>query len=130
MKRISDTPNISKEMKAIYGKLLDKKGTFEAVLPLHDTFLEKYPYYTEALVFKARALMGLRRDSEAMKYLKMAKKIDKWRFIGRFDEAEIYLEKRKNEESIHAYVEAVRAYAVELKNGIDGYLLCCNSESK
>lgn len=60
----------------------------------------------------------------------MAKRIDKWRLIGRFDEAEIYLEKRKNEESIKSYVEALKAYAAELKNGIHGYLLCCNAESR
>ena len=129
MKKISDIPNISKEMKAIYGKLLEKKGSFEGVLPLLDAFLEKYPHYPEALVFKARALMGLGRDSEAMKYLKMAKKVDKWRLIGTFDQAEIHLQKRKNEESIKVYVEAVKAYATELKNGIDSYLLCCNSEN-
>lgn len=125
MNRITDVPNISKEMKAIYGKFMDS-GSFEEALPHIDTFLEKYPNYTEALVFKARALMALGRNSEALKCLKMAQRADKWRLIGRFDEAEIYLEKKKTEESIKKYVEAVEAYATELKNGIDGYLLCCN----
>jgi tetratricopeptide (TPR) repeat protein len=130
MKRISDIPNTSKEMQKIYEKYWDISGDFRTFLPHIDDFLQKYPYYTEALVLKARSLMGIGRNNEALKCLKMAKRIDKWRLIGRFDEAEIYLEKRKNEESIKAYVEAVKAYAVELKNGMDSYQLCCNSESR
>jgi len=127
MSRVTDVPNISKEMKAIYGKFMDS-GNFEEAMPHIDAFLEKYPNYTEALVFKARALMALGRNNEALKYLKMAKRADKWRLIGRFDEAEIYLEKKKTEESIKKFVEAVEAYATELKNGIDCYYLCCNPE--
>lgn len=129
MNRVTDVPNISKEMKAIYGRFMDC-GNFEEVLPHIDAFLEKYPNYTEALVFKARALMALGRNNEALKCLKMAKRADKWRLIGRFDEAEIYLDKKKTEDSIKKYVEAVEAYATELKNGIDGYLLCCNPETR
>jgi tetratricopeptide (TPR) repeat protein len=129
MNRVTDVPNISKEMKIIYGKFMDS-GSFEDVLPHIDAFLEKYPNYTEALVFKARALMALGRNNEALKCLNMAKRADKWRLIGRFDEAEIYLEKKKTEHSIKKYVEAVEAYATELKNGIDGYFLCCNPETR
>jgi len=129
MKRITDLPNISKEMQAIYGIFMDC-GNFEEVLPHVDAFLEKYPNYTEALVFKARALIAIGRNNDALRCLKMAKRVDKWRLIGRFDEAEIYLDKKKNEESIEKYVETVKAYATELKNGIDSYLLCCNSESR
>ncbi len=129
MKRITDVPNISKEMKAIYGKFMDS-GSFMEALPHIDAFLEKYPNYTEALVFKARALMVLGRNNDALKCLKMAKRADKWRLIGRFDEAEIYLEKNKNEESIKLLVKAVEEYATELKDGIDGFLLCCNPETR
>ncbi len=129
MNRVTDVPNISKEMKAIYGKFIES-GNFEEALPHIDAFLEKYPNYTEALVFKARALMALGRNNEALKCLKMAKRADKWRLIGRFDEAEIYLDKKKTEDSIKKYVEAIEAYATELKNGIDGYLLCCNPEAR
>lgn len=130
MKRISDIPNITKEMKAIYGKIWASNGNFKAILPLLDKFLKKYPYYTEAWVLKARALMGIGRNAEAMRCLKTAKRIDEWKLIGRFDEAEIYLEKRKQEESIKIYVDAVKAYAVELKNGLDGYHLCLDSKRK
>jgi tetratricopeptide (TPR) repeat protein len=130
MKRITDAPNISKEMQKIYDMFWDVSGDFKTLLPYIEEFLQKYPNYTEALILKARSLMGIGRNNEALKYLKMARRIDKWRLIGRFDEAEIYLEKRKNEESIKAYVEAVKAYAVELKNGMGSYQLCCNSESK
>lgn len=117
-------------MQKIYDKFWNLSGDFRTLLPHIDEFLQKYPNYTEALVLKARSLMGIGRNNEALKCLKMAKRVDKWRLIGRFDEAEIYLEKRKNEESIKAYVEAIKAYAVELKNGMDSYQLCCNSESK
>ena len=129
MKRVTDVPNISKAMKAIYGKFMDT-GNFEEILPHIDAFLEKYPNYTEALVFKARSLMALGRNNDALKCLKMAKRADKWRLIGRFDEAEIYLNKKKNEESIKKFVEAVESYATEMKNGIDSYLLSCNPESR
>jgi tetratricopeptide (TPR) repeat protein len=122
MKRITDAPNISKEMQKICDKIWEVEGDFKTLLPHIDTFLEKYPNYTEALVLKARSLMGIGRKNEALKCLKMAKRIDKWRLIGRFDEAEIYLEKKRNEESI-------KAYAFELKNGMDGYWLCCDSEN-
>jgi len=55
MKRITYMPNISKEMKEIYGKFWGPlNGNFMAILPIIDSFLEKYPYYTEALIFKAR----------------------------------------------------------------------------
>ena len=53
MNRVTDVPNISKEMKAIYGKFMDS-GDFEEALPHIDAFLGKYPNYTEALVFKAK----------------------------------------------------------------------------
>src|ERR1039457_4039861 len=99
MKRITDVPNTSKEMQKIYDKFWDVSGDFRTLLPRIDDFLQKYPNYTEALVLKARSLMGIGRNSEALKCLKMAKRVDKWRLIGRFDEAEIYLEKKKNEES-------------------------------
>jgi len=129
MKRIADFPNISNEMKALYRRFW-RSGSFEDILPHIDQFLNKYPYYTEALIFKARALMALGRNNDALRYIKIANRVDKLHLIGRFDEAEIYLEKRNNKESIKAYVEAVKAYAIELKDGMDSYLLCCNSESK
>jgi hypothetical protein len=59
----------------------------------------------------------------------MASRVDKWRLVGRLDEAEILLDKKKNQESVEKYVESVKAYATELKNGIDSYLLGCNSEN-
>ncbi|WP_223922930.1 M48 family metallopeptidase [Geobacter sp. AOG2] len=130
MKRITDVPNTSKEMQKLYDKFWDESGDFRKLLPEIDAFLQKYPNYVEALVLKARSLMAIGRNNEALKCLKMAKRADRWRLIGRFDEAEIYLDKKKHEESVKVYVEAVKAYAVELKNGMDSYLLCCNSESK
>lgn len=49
MKRITDVPNISKEMQAIINKYRDSCGNFAETLPYVDKFLEKYPNYTEAL---------------------------------------------------------------------------------
>lgn len=56
--RIKDAPNLSKEMKSLYGKFLDS-GSFEEILPHIDAFIEKHPSYTEAIIFKARALMAI-----------------------------------------------------------------------
>lgn len=129
MKRITDIPNISNEMKALYQKFW-VTGDFVEILPHIDAFLVKYPYYREALIFKARALMALSRNNEALRCIKMAKRVDKFGLIGRFDEAEIYLKKKKKEESIETYVDAVKSYATELQNGIDSYALSCNSGSR
>lgn len=129
MKRITDIPNISNEMKALYEKFMDT-GSFVEVLPHIDEFLAKYPYYREALIFKARSLMAIGRNNEALRFIKMAKRIDKYGLLGRFDEAEIYLQKKRKEETIETYVDAVQSYATELKNGIDSYALSCNSESR
>jgi len=72
--------------------------------------------------------MALSRNSEALRFIKIAKRIDKWKLLGRFDEAEIYLEQNKNELSINTYVNSIEAYVKELKDGIDNYLLACDSE--
>ena len=125
MNRITDIPNISNEMKALYEKFWET-GDFVEILPHIDAFLSKYPYYREALIFKARSLMAIGRNNEALRCIKMAKRIDEFGLIGRFDEAEIYLKKRKKDESIETYVNAVKAYATELQNGIDSYTLSCN----
>jgi hypothetical protein len=42
--RINDAPNLSKEMKALYGKFLDSSN-FEEILPHIDAFIEKHPPY-------------------------------------------------------------------------------------
>lgn len=129
MKRITDTPNISNEMKALYKKFW-KTGDFVEILPHIDAFIAKYPYYREALIFKARSLMAIGRNNEALRCIKAAKRIDQFGLIGRFDEAEIYLKKQKKDESIETYVNAVKAYATELQNGIDSYTLSCNPDSR
>jgi len=129
MNRISDIPNISKEMKALYAKFW-KTGSFEQILPDIDTFLDKYPTCTEAIIFKARALIAIGRNNDALKCIKMGKRLDEWRLIGRFDEAEIYLNKQKKNESVNAYVDAVMAYAVELKNGIEDYSINFNAAAR
>jgi tetratricopeptide (TPR) repeat protein len=129
MKRITDIPNITNEMKSLYEKFCET-GDFVKILPHVDAFLVKYPYCREALIFKARALMAIGRNNEALRCIKMAKRVDKFGLIGRFDEAEIYLKKRKKDESIETYVEAVKSYATELQNGIDSFTLSCNSGSR
>lgn len=129
MKRITDIPNVTKDMQAVYEKFMDSGGNFKDLLPHIDAFLEKYPYYVEALVLKARAFMALGRNADALKCLKMAKRADRWNLTGRFDEAEIFLGRNKKDESIAAYVAAVKAYATELKSGIESYLLSYDQES-
>jgi tetratricopeptide (TPR) repeat protein len=130
VKRLSDIPPIAKEMQSIYGAFLDSGGDFENTLCLLDDFLEKYPHYTEALVLKARALIAVGRRGDALKCLKMAKRIDKWNQNGRFDEAELYLERTNTDKSYETFVQAVKSYATDLKDGIDNFLLCCNSGNR
>ena len=123
--KISDVPNISAEMDRLYEKYFEDPANATAILPLVDDFLAKYPTYTEALVFKARMLMVIGRNGEALLCLKAAKKIDRWLLVGRFDEAEIYLKKNKPEEALEIYINAIKAYASELSDGIDEFLLSC-----
>jgi hypothetical protein len=66
MKRITEIPNLSKEMQRIYDKFWEVHGNFKALMPHIDDFLEKYPIYPEALVLKARALMAIGRNNEAL----------------------------------------------------------------
>jgi len=128
--KISDVPNISAEMDQLYEKYFEYAANATAILSLVDDFLAKYPTYPEALVFKARMLMVIGRNGEALRCLKAAKKIDRWLLVGRFDEAEIYLWKNKPEAALEIYINAIRAYACELSDGIDEFLLSCNKESE
>jgi tetratricopeptide (TPR) repeat protein len=128
--KISDVPNISAEMDRLYEKYFEADANATAILPLIDDFLSKHPTYPEALVFKARMLMVIGRNGEALRCLKAAQKIDRWLLVGRFDQAEIYLKKNKPEVALEIYINAVKAYASELSDGLDEFLSSCNNESK
>ncbi|NJL58529.1 MAG: hypothetical protein HC887_01645 [Desulfobacteraceae bacterium] len=73
-------------------------------------------------------MMGIGRNSDALRYIKMAKRADKWRLIGVLMKQKSICKKRKSDDSVESYVNAVKAYAIELKEGIDVFLLCCKSE--
>jgi len=127
--KISEVPNISAEMDRLYDKYFEADANANAILPLIDDFLTKYPTYPEALVFKARMLMVIGRNSEAQRYLKAARKIDRWFLIGRFDEAEIHSIHNKSESALEIYINAIEAYMTQLSQGIDNFLSSCDRES-
>ena len=93
-------PNLSEIFNnEVYKKYFDEGGNVQTALSLVNSFLNKYPYYPEAIIFKARMLIVAGELEHALEYLKIAKKIDKWRVVYSFDIAEILYkkgEKRNN----------------------------------
>ncbi len=116
-------PNTSKKFQNIYNRFFEINGDPKKAIMLIDKFLKEEPYYPEALIFKARMLLALGKNNEAIKIIELAEKQDKWRLIGKFDKAEAYLEKGETEHSISEFISAIKSYQTEIKNGIESYLL-------
>ncbi|PIE55922.1 MAG: hypothetical protein CSA34_06430 [Desulfobulbus propionicus] len=116
-------PDASRKFQNIYNKFFEINGDPKEAIKIIDKFLKEEPYYPEALIFKARMLLALGKNNEAIKIIELAEKQDKWRLIGKFDKAEAYLEKGETEHSISEFINAIKCYQYEVKNGIESYLL-------
>jgi len=79
----------------IYKKYFDAGGNVQTALSSVNSFLEEYPCYPEAIIFKARMLIVEDKIDDTLEYLKIAERIDKWRVAYSFDIAEIYIKKVK-----------------------------------
>lgn len=87
-------------------------------------FLGQYPYYSEALVFKARMLIALSRDEEALEVLHTVKRIDERRIDYAFDEAEILYRFGRKFEAIQIIRSASEFLLKEALEGVENFLIC------
>ncbi len=93
-------------------------------LQVVNTFLKSYPYYCEALIFKARMLIALERETEALEVLTAAKTIDEWRVTYAFEEAEILYRFGQKTEAAQRIQFASESLLREAKDGIENFLTC------
>jgi len=119
---------ISKQFQEVYDYYFENNGSPESAIERVNIFLEKYPYYPEAIIFKARMLIAAEKHEEALKFLETAESIDRWRLDGKFDKAEVLLELNKKEESLELAADTINSYLKELRNGIESYVLSMDSQ--
>jgi len=128
--KLLDYPNLSNKFNKVYKKYLDHGADPQVGLNAVAIFLKKYPLYSEALIFKARMLIVLSKNKEAISYLKAAQKIDRWKVTSVFDEAEILYQWGKKEEAFQAVWRAVESIIGEATSGVENYLLSTNISTK
>ncbi len=95
----------------------------ERGLTLVNEFLVHVPYYPEALLFKARMLIVLRRYAEALAMLTAAKNIDEWRVVYAFDEAEVLYKSDQKLQAIHTIQAATEYLLREALDGMKNFLV-------
>jgi len=126
MKKIHE---ISKQFQEVYDYYFENNGSPESAIERVNIFLKKYPYYSEAIIFKARMLIAIEKHKEALKLLKTAELIDRWRLDGKFDKAEVLLELNKKEESLELAADTINSYLKELQSGIESYVLSMDNQA-
>jgi len=120
---LSNCPNLSAYFrKQVLNKYSEHNGDVKFAVTLVDTFLEKYPCYPEALLFKARMFISLGKDKEALRLLRTVEKLDEWKREYLFDQAEILFKIGKKSESIKTLESAVELSIRDVIEGIDNYL--------
>jgi len=128
--KITEYPFLTRTFKKVYkGYLEDSGGDPYVGLNLVDTFLKRYPYYTEALVFKARMLIAIGKHKEAFKFIKIAKRIDEWNKCYIFDEAEL-LYKNDGKIAIDNLLKQIEDLVSQINNGIHNFLLSIDAEHR
>jgi tetratricopeptide (TPR) repeat protein len=127
--KLTDYPPLSHKFKQVYKKYFANNADPFEGLKFVDDFLTKYPYYPEALVFKARMLIALSKNKEALQCLKAAQKIDEWRVIYAFDQAEILMQRDRQDEAIDCVWSAITSLLKEAMRGTSDYLLSINCSS-
>ncbi|GBC59972.1 hypothetical protein DENIS_0914 [Desulfonema ishimotonii] len=117
-------PNLSEIFNnEVYKKYFDEGGNVQTALSLVNSFLNKYPYYPEAIIFKARMLIVAGELEHALEYLKIAKKIDKWRVVYSFDIAEILYKKGEKRKAIGYLKFAFESLFDEAIHGLENFLI-------
>lgn len=115
-------PSLSEQLKGAIGHFyedLDPKFAVELV----NSLLARYPYYSEALLFKARMLIADSRYDEAQACIETIKSIDHWNRIYIYDEAELLY--RKDEEAATKYMEMqLKSVIEDIVSGISSFSQC------
>ncbi len=120
---LSEYPDLSGLFKReVHQKYIECGGDPDTALDLADSFLDRYPYYPEALIFKARMLMVKDNYPEALSYLEAAKKIDVWRVNYSFDEAEILCRFGRKRDAAQCIQSAVEFMLREMTEGVENFL--------
>jgi tetratricopeptide (TPR) repeat protein len=117
-------PELSKIFDSdVHRKYFDSGADPEDGIILVDRFLAKYPYYPEALLFKSRMFIVKGYYEDALSYLDVVARIDKWRAVYLFDKAEVLYNIGQRQEAIVAIVHAIQSLLGETLDGIDNFLL-------
>ncbi len=130
----SEYPYLSNLFKKnVYKKYFDCGGDPDKGILLADAFLDSWPYYPEALVFKARMLIVKGENEEASEFLKAARRIDEWRINYLFDEAEILYKAGRKSDASKCLRTAVESLLKEGLRGVKNFLLSvdhCETETR
>jgi tetratricopeptide (TPR) repeat protein len=119
----SDKTNLSSKLKKIYEKyFIDGGGDPAYGLALVDKLLEEYPYYTEALLYKARMLMANENYDEAEKCIQKLKSIDHWNKSYIYDEAEL-IYRNNNKAGIDYIHDQIGEVIDNAVSGLSNFLL-------
>ncbi len=101
-------PSLSEQLRDAVDQYFEHPNPKFAV-ELASNLVEKYPYYTEALLFKARMLMAAGRRDEAQTCIETIKSIDCWNLSYIYDEAELlyYKDRKAGIQYLQKQLEAV-----------------------
>ena len=126
----SNKTKLSDKFKYVYKQYLEDGGGNPVFgLTLIDKLLEEYPYYTEALLYKARMLMANGNYEEAEKCIQDIKNIDHWNKNYIYDEAEL-IYRNNNVEGID-YINSKMCDVIDDSiNGLSNFLLSKNGSDR
>jgi tetratricopeptide (TPR) repeat protein len=132
--KLSKYPNQSAYFRrTVLNKYIEHGGNVEFALALADKFLSKYPYYPEALLFKARMLIALGKNKKALTVLKAIKKIDEWKIEYTYDQAEVLFNLGQKKEAAKILKSTIELSLRNISEGTENFLRgidFCSDEMK
>lgn len=110
----------------VYEKYIAHNGNVKYGLTVVDAFLKIYPYYPEALLFKARMLIALGRDDEALYWLETCEQYIHWNVECKYDKAEVLFKLGEKTESVTVITDKIEISLRDMLDGIENFLLGIN----
>jgi hypothetical protein len=86
-------------------------------------FLDDYLFYPEALLFKARMLIALGRDKEALIWLETCEMFERWGITYSYDKAEVLFRIGKKIEATRLIRSEIEISLRNILEGIENFLL-------
>lgn len=121
---LSEYVKISESFKEdVYLKYMNHYGDPEMALSFVDQFLKDYPFYPEALLFKARMLIALSREKEALAWLEACEKFERWGVVYKYDKAEVIYRLGQKSEAVSLIKLQVETSVRDILEGIENFLL-------